>query len=346
MRFLLWPLLLFANVAAAAPPEITLSSVPDTVYKLHDPGRAPAESWLFHVVVTGPSDLQPVGARLEVFSGATLRETTVLPDSTVRRKRLTSYRADVDTLAYQRRFLVDEAFDLRFTFLARPVAWMADRVRVTLTLAVPGTGNVTKSLDVPLRTYAQKTALVFPFRGPAIVSQGRFNNAGHAGHSNQFAIDVLGLNDEYGPMVAGKTGNEEYAGWGREILAPARGTVVYARNDVPDNAGDVDALETYRKLPDPMNAVAGNCVVIDHGNGEFSALMHMQRGSVRVKVGDLVEPGQVIGRLGNSGDAFGPHLHYQLQDSPVLLAAHSLPATFTNLPPNTDFSRGSYFKPR
>jgi len=270
-----------------------------------------------------------------------------LPESTLVRKRATSYRvtADMDTIAYQRRSTLDEAFDLRFPFPARAQAWNADRVRVTLQLAMPEGGTVTRTLDVPLTTYVQKTALVFPLEGPVMVSQGQFNNGGHAGHSNQFAIDVLGLNAEYGPMVAGKQGNEEYAGFGREVRAPAAGTVVYARNDVPDNTGEGEPIDTYRRLPDPMRAICGNSVVIDHGNGEFSALMHLRQGSVTVRAGDAVTPGQGIGRLGNSGDAFGPHLHYQLQDGPELLRANSLPVRFDDVP-NADLSRGSFFRSR
>jgi hypothetical protein len=102
--------------------------------------------------------------------------------------------------------------------------------------------------------------------------------------------------------------NASDAGWGREILAPAAGTVVYARNDVPTNPtpGVEPGDDWYRPLHDPVMAYGGNCVIIDHGNSEYSVLMHMQPGSVTVKVGDRVAAGQVVGRLGNSGDAFGP----------------------------------------
>jgi murein DD-endopeptidase MepM/ murein hydrolase activator NlpD len=88
-------------------------------------------------------------------------------------------------------------------------------------------------------------------------------------------------------------------------------------------------------------AFAGNCVIIDHGNSEYSVMMHMQPGSVTVDVGDRVVTGQVIGRLGNSGDAFGPHLHYQLQSGPRLFQDQSLPFRFHNV--DVLLSRGRYF---
>jgi murein DD-endopeptidase MepM/ murein hydrolase activator NlpD len=62
--------------------------------------------------------------------------------------------------------------------------------------------------------------------------------------------------------------------------------------------------------------IAGNYVIVDHGHGEHSAFFHLQQGSVSVKPGDAVREGQVIGRMGFSGDAFTVHLHYQLQAGP------------------------------
>jgi murein DD-endopeptidase MepM/ murein hydrolase activator NlpD len=89
-------------------------------------------------------------------------------------------------------------------------------------------------------------------------------------------------------------------------------------------------------------AYYGNCVIIDHGNSEYSVLAHMQQGSVRGKVGERVAAGQVLGRLGNSGDAFGPHLHYQLQSGPQLFHDQGLPFRFQNIDV-PQLSRGTDF---
>ncbi|MEP6767295.1 MAG: M23 family metallopeptidase [Acidobacteriota bacterium] len=83
-------------------------------------------------------------------------------------------------------------------------------------------------------------------------------------------------------------------------------------------------------MPEPPWGVAGNCVVIDHQNGEFSVLAHMQPASVRVKKGDHVRQDDVLGKLGNSGATTGPHLHYHLMDGPNLLRSDGLPARFEN----------------
>ena len=118
--------------------------------------------------------------------------------------------------------------------------------------------------------------------------------------------------------------------------------MTYARNDVADNPrpGDAD-INSFAALHDPVMAFMGNCVIIDHGNSEYSVMAHMQHGSVTVKVGERVDAGQVIGKLGNSGDSFGPHLHYQLQSGPQHFQGQSLPFRFQDV--DGPLSRGRHF---
>jgi murein DD-endopeptidase MepM/ murein hydrolase activator NlpD len=77
-----------------------------------------------------------------------------------------------------------------------------------------------------------------------------------------------------------------------------------------------------------MESVAGNRVVIDIGGGQYAYYAHLQPGSVRVKKGDRVRRGQLLARVGNSGDAREPHLHFQLTDRPDVLASEGLPHLF------------------
>jgi murein DD-endopeptidase MepM/ murein hydrolase activator NlpD len=53
--------------------------------------------------------------------------------------------------------------------------------------------------------------------------------------------------------------------------------------------------------------------------------MHLQSGSLQVKAGDRVRRGQVLARVGCSGDAREPHLHFEVTDSPKLVAGEGLP---------------------
>jgi murein DD-endopeptidase MepM/ murein hydrolase activator NlpD len=57
----------------------------------------------------------------------------------------------------------------------------------------------------------------------------------------------------------------------------------------------------------------GHYVVIDHGGGITSLYAHMAVGSPFVKVGDEVEKGEVIGRVGNTGWSYGAHLHFEIR---------------------------------
>lgn len=117
------------------------------------------------------------------------------------------------------------------------------------------------------------------------------------------------------------TKNSDYWAWGKTLIAPAAGRVVEAKDGVRDNRPQVQT----ENRADP----AGNHVVLDLGNGEYALLAHMQRGSVRVRAGDRVRRGDVLGRTGNSGNSSEPHLHFHVQDRPELFAgARGLPVSF------------------
>ena len=80
---------------------------------------------------------------------------------------------------------------------------------------------------------------------------------------------------------------------GTPYYAADRGTVMYATNDGGYNGG------------------AGNWVVIAHGNGIVTKYMHSS--ATFVKPGDIVDRGQNIGLVGNTGNSFGAHLHFQVE---------------------------------
>jgi hypothetical protein len=115
--------------------------------------------------------------------------------------------------------------------------------------------------------------------------------------------------------------NEEYFSWGQDVVAAAAGRVVRVANHIPDHIpGVVDGF-----------APAGNHVILDHGNGEYSFYLHLQSGSVRVRAGDSVEAGAVIGRVGNSGSTPYPRLVFFVADSPSWAEADGRPFRFAGV---------------
>ncbi|MCS6812524.1 MAG: M23 family metallopeptidase [Cyanobacteria bacterium] len=82
------------------------------------------------------------------------------------------------------------------------------------------------------------------------------------------------------------------AGAGSPVVSPAAGRV---------------ALVGYESQGFEVH---GNTVGVDHGQGVTSIFLHLN--SIRVKEGDFVQPGQVIGTIGSTGAVTGPHLHWGL----------------------------------
>jgi murein DD-endopeptidase MepM/ murein hydrolase activator NlpD len=81
-------------------------------------------------------------------------------------------------------------------------------------------------------------------------------------------------------------------------------------------------------------ANAGNLVTIRHekdGVIEYSSYGHLKAGSVRLKVGDLVTPGDVVGEVGDTGDSNAVHLHFQLNAGADAFMSKSLPVSFANM---------------
>ncbi|MXR21897.1 M23 family metallopeptidase [Halobacterium bonnevillei] len=137
----------------------------------------------------------------------------------------------------------------------------------------------------------------------------------------RYAYDFV-VTDDDGATHDGSGGLESFYCFDEPILAPADGTVVRAKDGHRDHhrtTGWVDPLQ-YR--------LAGNYVVIEHAEDEYSFLAHLKRGSVCVEPGEDVTRGQVIGRCGHSGNSSEPHLHFHVQDHRIPYVGAGLPITF------------------
>ncbi|MDB6038101.1 MAG: Peptidase, partial [Verrucomicrobiales bacterium] len=202
-----------------------------------------------------------------------------------------------------------------------------ERAMLDMTLVLDGQNKIAGLLFRPHAASAeappkkQLTELSLPFKGKWLVFWGGDTiaiNQHHDVPAQRFAFDLLGV-DATGETHRGDgSRNEDYFCFGREVVAPADGIVVEAIDGVRDNT------------PGSMNpyCLVGNCVVIQHRTNEVSVLAHFQRGSVVVKAGEQVKRGQLLGKCGNSGNSSEPHLHYQLQDSPIIQDALGIKCFF------------------
>jgi hypothetical protein len=142
--------------------------------------------------------------------------------------------------------------------------------------------------------------------------------------AERFAIDFVQLNDKNMLNAGPQDQLSSYAFFGDEIYSVADGTVVEVVDGLPE--------QVPGKLPADATAqmAAGNHVVVDIGEGRFAFYAHMQPGSLKVRVGDKVMTGQVLGLLGNSGNTDTPHLHFHVMDGPSPLVSNGLPYVFTS----------------
>jgi hypothetical protein len=140
----------------------------------------------------------------------------------------------------------------------------------------------------------------------------------------RYAQDWIYVDPATGQAAAGNASlARNYYGFGKEIHAVADGTVVAAGDGLPD-IGTI-----YSAPPASIDTLAGNYVIQDIGNRKYACYAHMVNGSVRVKAGDTVKEGQVIGLMGNSGNSDLPHLHFQVvTDTPSFLGAEGYPHVY------------------
>lgn len=153
--------------------------------------------------------------------------------------------------------------------------------------------------------------------------------AGKVRIPQRFAFDWLKLGDKSKGEDEGKLvhddpkKNENWYDYGAEILAVTDAVVSAVKDGIPENV----PLAVKRAVPITLETIAGNYVFLDLGHNRFALYAHLQPG-IRVKVGDKVRCGQVLGLLGNSGNSDSPHLHFHIVDGNSPLGAEGLPFVF------------------
>lgn len=140
----------------------------------------------------------------------------------------------------------------------------------------------------------------------------------------RYAQDFTFLDPRTGHAATGNaTLATSFYGYGKEVFAVSHGSVVSARDDLPD-------LETIYSAPLPTaETAAGNYLILDIGDRKYACYAHFAPGSLRAGTGDFVTEGQVIGVVGNSGNSDLPHLHFQVvTENPSFLGAEGYPHVY------------------
>ncbi len=196
---------------------------------------------------------------------------------------------------------------------------------------------------------ANASTVAFPLRGEwiAIHSPGsRIPSHGTDLLGQRYAYDLIRL-DRHRRHCPGSTirllllgvRTRDCYGWGEPIHAPLDGEVVAARDGAAERERIHPARElwlvvknalTFRPTPEDVHRVIGNHVILQRGD-VYAAFAHLAPGSVSVRPGQTVRVGDVIGRVGHTGNSTAPHLHFQLMDGPDPLVARGVPCAFTEL---------------
>ena len=200
------------------------------------------------------------------------------------------------------------------------------------------------SAEIAVLNYQGKTKFSFPLNGTWYVSNGTDVSGTHRwGIGQEFAYDLVRLDSEGNSGKGDETQAASYYAYGQDVLAPADGTVYELRDGVDDTpmaqfaADEATMMKRLREYQTGLRqkyglrGTEGNYVIIDHGNSEYSVMVHLKKTSIRVKRGDHVKRGQVVAQVGQSGLSTEPHLHFEVVSDPDPFKQRGLPVSFYGL---------------
>jgi hypothetical protein len=140
--------------------------------------------------------------------------------------------------------------------------------------------------------------------------------------AERYAIDYVQLTPDGRLFNGNKADLGSYPFFGADVHAAADGQVAAVVDNLPEQVPGANPVGL------PLDQYAGNHVILDIGAGNYVMYAHLRTGSIKVKAGDKVTTGQVVGAVGNTGNTDGPHLHFQLMSAPDPLRANGLPFMF------------------
>lgn len=141
--------------------------------------------------------------------------------------------------------------------------------------------------------------------------------------NERYALDFMKFGDD-GRLVRGdSSSNSHWSGYGQEVIAVADGVVCAIKDGVIENTPGAGYA-----VANSLDEAAGNYVILGIGPEIYAVYAHLQPKSLRVKAGDKIGKGQVLGLIGNSGISDAPHLHFHLIDTGSVFGGESIPFVF------------------
>ena len=214
-----------------------------------------------------------------------------------------------------------------------PDEWNREKWTNTLTVEAVGKPETQQAISVDMSLSDRKPVIISaPLRGKNWwTPNGPANNSthrrvviavgDHLGLPERFAVDWIQLGPDGKSYSGAEADNRSYYAYKADVLAAADGQVVSTKDGIPGNVPQSPKMA----VPITLETIGGNFVMEDIGNGRYAFYAHLIPGSVAVKPGDRIKVGQVIGKLGNSGNSSEPHLHFHICDGPNPLFCNGQP---------------------
>jgi murein DD-endopeptidase len=312
--------------AGPAPAAVMVDGRPRLVYELHITSYSPIPIRLSELEVHARGSATAIGR----YRGEALEEQVLPAEQLLTESQTASSRNTLIDPGKSAVIFMDLAFapeESVPSFLEHRLCFSIVGKRATV---------LEKTVEGPVVTVIKEPIPVLapPVRGTAWVA---FNALSVQDHrrafvpfdgrvriAQRFAIDWMRLDSEGALFHDDSKKNANFFGYGAEVLAVANARVAGVKDGFPDNEGTSERVD--RRIT--LDNIAGNYIILDLGNARYALYAHLQPGSILVRPGEQVTVGQVLGRLGNSGNSDEPHLHFQVMDGNSPLGAEGVPFEF------------------
>ena len=139
----------------------------------------------------------------------------------------------------------------------------------------------------------------------------------------QFGIDFVQVRADGGCCSGAPDDLKNWPFFGAPVFASATGRVLEVLDGLPEQPVGKPVGITASNAP-------GNHMIQDIGGGRFIAYCHFKTGSISlgIRPGVMLQAGEKIGEVGNTGSSTAPHLHFQVMDRPSVLNSTGLPFVF------------------